>query len=133
LAESEDPFEREAAEAGGEIAVERYSSETDYREVLWRQANRLDYEDCPVRENISFEDYCAIVEFHELRRSQSLLERQAEDESCRFFQVSSSLLPLPLDLFQRPKQAPNSVVLHPFSSLQQPMNFVSDIPIAPLS
>jgi hypothetical protein len=50
-----------------------------------------------------------------------------EDDYGGFFQVGSSLLSLLLDLFQRPKQALNGLLLHPFGFLQQPLNVGSDV------
>jgi hypothetical protein len=41
-----------------------------------------------------------------------------EDKLGGFFQIGSTLLPLLFDLFQRPKQALDSLLLHPFGFLQ---------------
>jgi hypothetical protein len=54
------------------------------------------------------------------------IRKMLEDDLGGFFQVGGSLLPLLLDLFQRPKQALNSLLLHPFGFLQQPLNVGSN-------
>jgi hypothetical protein len=45
-----------------------------------------------------------------------------EDDLGGFFQVGRSRLPLLLDLLQRAKQVPDSLLFHPFGFLEQSLN-----------
>jgi hypothetical protein len=78
LVVTDNPFEQKAARVRGEIAIESYDSEEEYKAVLNRQTRRFEYEDCPVRDKLSFQEYCAFVDFLNFNRNRTFNEAQAE-------------------------------------------------------